>query len=145
MIDPSAERLADADAAGASWTATPEAALGTAGKQDIVFVTAGAPGRSSWRCTGRGRRNVVLYGAFPKEFNVPDPAGRAAPPRALDHRRVNQEPEDWRAAAGLIASGALAADLDALVTARYPLAAVADAFALAANSPVYRVLVGDAP
>ena len=54
----------------------------------------------------------------------------------------SQEPEDWRTAAGLLSSGALATDLDRLVTARYGLDEVADAMALAASEPVYRVLVG---
>ena len=38
--------------------------------------------------------------------------------------------------------GALGADLDRLVTARYSLADVSDALQLATTSPVYRVLVG---
>ena len=44
--------------------------------------------------------------------------------------------------AALIASGVLAADLDALVTARFALDDVAEALKLAATTPVYRVLVG---
>ena len=46
-------------------------------------------------------------------------------------------------AAGLIRSGVLAADLDALVTARYALSDIATAFEHASNQPVFRVLVGN--
>ena len=57
-------------------------------------------------------------------------------------RVFSHEPEDWRTAAGLLQSGALAADLDSLVTARYGLSEVADALALTVAEPVYRVMVG---
>jgi threonine dehydrogenase-like Zn-dependent dehydrogenase len=146
VIDPVHDRLVDANAAGVGWTSMPDAALDTGGRQDIVFVTAGVPGALELALqmtddTG----TIVLYGAFPKEMTVP------VPPDSLHHHEisiigvVNQEPQDWRTAAGLIASGALGADLDALVTARFSLASVQEAMELAARQPVYRVLVGDAP
>jgi L-iditol 2-dehydrogenase len=143
VVDVSAERLDDAAAAGATWVGTPEAASAQPAAADVTFVTAGAPGalELALDLTDDGG-TVVLYGAFPKDLTAP------VAPDAIHHHEVSivgvysQEPEDWRTAAGLLASGALAADLDRLVTARFGLDAVADALALAATSPVYRVLVG---
>ena len=85
---------------------------------------------------------VVLYGAFPKDVMASVGADR------IHHHELSiigvfsQESEDWRTAAGLLESGALAADLDRLVTARYRLGEVADALTLAVSQPVYRVMVG---
>jgi L-iditol 2-dehydrogenase len=142
VVDVSEERLADAQAAGAAWTATPTARPPS---NDIVFVTAGAPGALELAMRiADDAASVVLYGAFPKELQVP------VAPDAIHHHEItingvySQEPEDWRTATGYIASGALATDLDALVTARFALDDVVDAFELASNNPVYRVLVGNA-
>ena len=147
MVDISATRLAEAGEAGASWVAEPdEATTSRRDAADIVFVTAGAPGALELglsMCDDGG--TVVLYGAFPKEHTEP------VAPDAVHHHELSivgvysQEPEDWRTAAGLLASGALAGDLQRLVTARYGLGDVADAMELAAGSPVYRVLVGGEP
>ncbi|MFF7250901.1 zinc-binding dehydrogenase [Embleya sp. NPDC008237] len=143
LIDISDDRLAEARAAGADWTSTPEEAAGTGGKQDVVFVTAGAPGALETAlslCDDGG--TVVLFGAFPKDVLA------GVGPDHVHHHELSivgvysQEPQDWTEAAAIIASGRLAAELDALVTATYPLAEVDAAFRLAAESPVYRVLVG---
>jgi threonine dehydrogenase-like Zn-dependent dehydrogenase len=141
MIDVSDARLADARIAGATWTESPDDATGPC---DIVFVTAGAPGALERAIDiADDAASVVLYGAFPKQLQVP------VAPDALHHHELSligvysQEPEDWRTATGFIASGSLADDLDALVTARFVLDDVVDAFELASNNPVYRVLVGD--
>ncbi|MFI6586951.1 zinc-binding dehydrogenase [Embleya sp. NPDC050493] len=143
LIDISDDRLAEARAAGADWTSTPEEAAGTGGKQDVVFVTAGAPGALETAlslCDDGG--TVVLFGAFPKDVLA------GVGPDHVHHHELSivgvysQEPRDWTEAAAIIASGRLAAELDALVTATYPLAEVDAAFRLAAESPVYRVLVG---
>lgn len=143
VVDVSAGRLSDAAEAGASWTDEPAAAAERRGGADIVFVTAGAPGALELgmeMCDDGG--TVVLYGAFPKEHT------EAVAPDAIHHHEISivgvysQEPEDWRTASGLLASGTLSADLERLVTARYGLGDVADAMALAAGTPVYRVLVG---
>lgn len=143
VVDVSDARLADAAAAGASWTATPEEAAERLGAADIVFVTAGVPGAlelATRLCDDGG--TIVLYGAFPKDHLA------SVAPDAIHHHEqsivgvYSQEPEDWRTAAGLLASGALAADLEPLVTARFGLADVAGALELASSSPVYRVLVG---
>ncbi|MFI0423074.1 zinc-binding dehydrogenase [Spongiactinospora sp. 9N601] len=142
LIDVSAERLAEAEAAGAAWAATPQDAPARGGKQDLVFVTAGAPGALETAielCDDGG--TVVLYGAFAKDLRS------EVAPDAIHHHELSivgvysQEPEDWQEAAALIASGVLAADLDALVTARFPLTDVTEALKLAATTPVYRVLV----
>jgi L-iditol 2-dehydrogenase len=141
VVDVSGDRLDDASAAGATWVATPDS-IGER-RADMVYVTAGAPGALELGlslCDDGG--TVVLYGAFPKDHVA------SIGPDAVHHHELSvvgvysQEPEDWRTASGLLASGALAADLDRLVTARYGLRDVADAMALAAGSPVYRVLVG---
>jgi threonine dehydrogenase-like Zn-dependent dehydrogenase len=143
VVDVSTDRLADAGAAGAAWAAAPDAASDAGGANDVVFVTAGAPGALELAlelCDDGG--TVVLYGAFPKDLAVP------VQPDGIHHHETSivgvysQEPEDWRAATGHIRSGALAADLDRLVTARFALSDVVDAFTLATTEPVYRVLVG---
>jgi threonine dehydrogenase-like Zn-dependent dehydrogenase len=143
VIDISPVRRDDAAQGGASWVATPDEAAARARSSDVVFLTAGVPGTLELAlslCDVGG--TVVLYGAFPKEHRAtvePDP---------LHHGELSivgvfsQEPEDWNTAAGWVRSGVLAKDLDALVTARFRLEAVAEALALAADSPVYRVLVG---
>jgi threonine dehydrogenase-like Zn-dependent dehydrogenase len=142
-VDISELRLEDARRAHASWVATPENAVQRDGDQDVVFVTAGVPGSLELAvsmCDVGG--TVVLYGAFPKDHRA------TVDPDALHHRELSivgvysHEPEDWRTASGWIRSGTLAGDLDALVTARFRLDAVADALTLVAGSPVYRVLVG---
>jgi len=142
-VDISDVRRQDARRANASWVATPDEALQRAGDQDVVFVTAGVPGSLELAvslCDAGG--TVVLYGAFPRDHRA------TVDPDALHHHEItvvgvySHEPEDWRVAAGWIRSGALAGDLDALVTARFQLDAVADALTLVAGSPVYRVLVG---
>lgn len=144
VVDVSATRRTDAAGAGADWTGDPEqAAESRRGASDVVYITAGAPGAVELglsMCDDGG--TVVLYGAFPKEHTMP-----LAPDRLHHHELsvvgvYSQEPEDWRMAAGLLASGSLASDLDRLVTARYGLDDVAGAMMLAAGSPVYRVLVG---
>ncbi|MDF5757536.1 alcohol dehydrogenase catalytic domain-containing protein [Spongiactinospora sp. TRM90649] len=143
VVDVSAERLIEAADAGAAWTATPQDAVDRGGKQDLVFVTAGAPGALETAialCDDGG--TVVLYGAFPKELRA------EIDPDAVHHHELSivgaysQEPEDWQESAALIASGVLAPALDALVTARFPLPEVTEALKLAATTPVYRVLVG---
>jgi L-iditol 2-dehydrogenase len=143
VVDVSEDRRAEAIAAGASWSAMPEDALTRVGSNDVVFVTAGAPGALELAIMlADDAASVVLYGAFPKELGVP------VLPDALHHRELSligvysQEPQDWRTAASFIASGALAADLEELVTARFALGDVEEAFRLASSTPVYRVLVG---
>jgi L-iditol 2-dehydrogenase len=143
VIDVSRHRLTDSAAAGASWVATPDEAAAHARMLDIVFVTAGAPGAVALALSlcDEGAQ-IVLYGAFDKALT------EQLPLDLLHHREISligvysQEPEDWRVASGLIASRVLAADLDRLVSARYALSEVLDAFTLAATQPVYRVLVG---
>lgn len=144
VVDVSRERRDDAAAAGADWTAAPD---GIASEHhhgaDVVVVTAGAPGalELALNLVDVGG-TVVLYGAFGKEVTEP------VSPDAIHHHETSivgaysQEPEDWVTAIALLRSGVLAADLDALITARFGLDDVAAALHLAANSPVYRVLVG---
>ena len=143
LIDISGSRRAEAAEAGADRVAAPDGLADWQADHDVVFVTAGTPGAVELAldlCDDAGA--VVLYGAFPKDVTASVGADR------IHHHELSiigvfsQEPEDWRTAAGLLQSGALAADLDRLVTARYPLAAVADALTQAASEPVYRVLVG---
>jgi L-iditol 2-dehydrogenase len=143
VVDVSEDRLHEAHAAGAAWTATPADASTRAGQHDLVFVTAGAPGALELAIQlADDAATVVLYSAFPKELHVP------VAPDAIHHHELalvgvySQEPQDWRASAGYLRSGALADDLAALVTARFGLGDVGHAFELATTSPVYRVLVG---
>lgn len=143
MIDVSAQRLGEARDAGASWASTPDGAAAHAHDSDVVFVTAGAPGALQLALSlADVAGTVVLYGAFPKGHS------EAVSPDDIHHHEntvvgvFSQEPEDWRTAAGWLRSGRLGPELEALVTARFGLQGVAEALALAASSPVYRVLVG---
>jgi L-iditol 2-dehydrogenase len=143
VVDVSGERLAEARAAGASWTASPDEAIQHRGTHDIVFVTAGAPGALDLALElADDASTVVLYGAFPKSLLVP-----IGPDDVHHHEHAivgvySQEPQDWIASAAYIRSGIIAADLDVLVTAQFDLADVTKAFELATTTPVYRVLVG---
>ena len=143
LIDVDEQRRAEAVAAGADWVAGPDDLTGQHGQHDAVFVTAGAPGVVELAldlCDDAG--TVVLYGAFPKDVMASVGADR------IHHHELSiigvfsHEPVDWRTAAGLLSSGALATDLDRLVTARYVLDQVADAMTLTVSQPVYRVMVG---
>ena len=143
LIDVSDQRRAEAAEAGAARVAAPDGVDDWQAGHDIVFVTAGVPGAVELAldlCDDAGA--VVLYGAFPRDIMASVGADR------IHHHELSiigvfsQEPDDWRTAAGLLQSGALAADLDRLVTARYGLADVADALALTVSQPVYRVMVG---
>ncbi len=143
LVDVSEQRRIEAVEAGADWAAGPDDLAGWNGQHDAVFVTAGAPGAVELAldlCDDAGV--VALYGAFPKDVMASVGADR------IHHHELSiigvfsHEPEDWRTAAGLLESGALASDLDRLVTARYRLDEVADALALAVSQPVYRVMVG---
>lgn len=142
LVDVSEQRLEEARAAGAAWTASPQDAPARAGTQDIVFVTAGVPGALETAlllCDDAG--TVVLFGAFPKDLEA------LVRPDFLHHHEIsiigvyNQEAPDWREASAVVASGELAADLDELVTAQFPLIEVESALRLAVTSPVYRVFV----
>jgi L-iditol 2-dehydrogenase len=143
VVDVSATRRAEAETAGASWVADPDAARGVGGESDVVFVTAGAPGslELALDLAAKGA-SIVLYGAFPGDLAV------EVHPNHMHHEETSivgvhsHEPEDWRVAAGLISGGAIAGELDELVTARFALADVLDALQLASTQPVYRVLVG---
>lgn len=143
MVDVDEQRRTEAVEAGAGWAAGPDDLAGQHGQHDVVFVTAGTTGAVELAldlCDDAGA--VVLYGAFPKDVLASVGADR------IHHHELSiigvfsHEPEDWRTAAGLLESGALAADLDRLVTARYRLAEVAAAMKLASSQPVYRVMVG---
>lgn len=143
MVDISDTRLIEAKDAGATRVGTPNDALSWSREHDIVFVTAGTPGAVELAldlCDDGG--TVVLYGAFPKDLIAKVGADR------LHHHELSivgvysQEPEDWQVAAGILQSGALGAELDKLVTARFKLNDVSQAMTLASSSPVYRVLVG---
>ncbi len=143
LIDVSDQRRAEAAEAGADRTAGPDDLAGWLGQHDAVFVTAGVSGAVELAlnlCDDAGA--VVLYGAFPKDVMASVGADRIHHHELAIIGVFSQEPEDWRTAAGLLSSGALATDLDRLVTARYRLNEVADAMTLAVSQPVYRVLVG---
>jgi threonine dehydrogenase-like Zn-dependent dehydrogenase len=144
VVDVSPERLADAERAGAHWAVSPERARDEHARAlDVVVITAGAPGALELALDLLDDGGTaILYGAFPKALAV------GVAPDAIHHREqtivgvYSQEPQDWLAAAALIRSGVLAADLDALITARFGLEGVGQALTMAATQPVYRVLVG---
>jgi L-iditol 2-dehydrogenase len=143
IVEVSEQRRAEAAAAGAYWTAPPEQARDVGGASDVVFVTAGAPGVLELAVDLLAKGGAaVLYGAFPKNLSV------GIGPDHMHHEETSiigvhsHEPEDWRAAAGLLSAGILRPDLDALVTARFPLGRALEGFRLADSEPVYRVIVG---
>jgi len=140
IIDVSEERLAEATEAGADWVATPENALETGGKQDVIFVTAMAGVDLAVEMAERGG-TVVLYSAFDKEMPATVGADRSHREEVAIVGAFSQEPEDWKMGSAYIRSGLIADDLDKLVTARYPFEQVADALRLVTTEPTYRVFV----
>ena len=143
VVEVSGQRRAEAAAAGADWTAPPEQARDAGAGSDVVFVTAGAPGALELAIDLLAKGgSAVLYGAFPKDLST------GIGPDHMHHEETSiigvhsHEPQDWRTAAGLLSSGVLAADLEALVTARFSLEQVTEGFRLAGSEPVYRVIVG---
>ncbi len=143
VIDVDRERLQEARDAGASWVATPDELAAYAHDQDVVFVTAGVPGALE-QALGLVAiaGSVVLFGAFPKDLSA------GVSPDEIHHHGLSiigvysQEPEDWQRASALIGAGVVTAELQALVTADYPLAEAYEALDFAAHNPVMRVLVG---
>jgi L-iditol 2-dehydrogenase len=140
VIDIAEDRLELAKEFGATWTATPDKALETGGTQDIVFVTAMAGVELAVEMAGLAGA-VVLYSAFADDLPATVGAQRAHHEETMIVGSFSQEPDDWRTAAGLIRSGVIADDLDALVTARYGFEDVADALTLVTTEPTFRVMV----
>jgi 2-desacetyl-2-hydroxyethyl bacteriochlorophyllide A dehydrogenase len=145
IVEISQQRRAEATAAGANWAASPEQARDVGGANDVVFVTAGAAGALELAIDLLAKGGAaVLYGAFGKDLSV------GIGPDHMHHEETSiigvhsHERKDWRAAAGLLSSGVLTADLQALVTARFSLGQVIEGFRLADSEPVYRVIVGGA-
>jgi len=109
-------------------------------ERDLDFMTVVDDLKS--REEGDDAGAAVLYGAFAHDVTATVGADR------IHHHELSivgvfsHEPEDWRTSAGLLQSGALADDLDRLVTARFGLSEVAAAMELTVSQPVYRVLVG---
>lgn len=143
VIDVDRERLDEALAAGASWVATPDELAAYEHDQDVVFVTAGVPGALEQAMSLVAvAGSIVLFGAFPKDLVA------SVSPDEIHHHGVSiigvysQEPEDWQCASSLIATGLVTSDLEALITADYPLSEVHEALDFAAHNPVMRVLVG---
>lgn len=140
VIDIAEDRLDEAREFGATWTATPEQALETGGKQDVVFVTAMAGVDLAVEMADLGG-TVVLYSAFDKELPATVGADKSHREEVAIVGAFSQEPEDWQLASAYIRSGVLSDDLDALVTARYDFDTVADALTLVTTEPTYRVFV----
>lgn len=144
VIDISEERLAQAKEFGATWTATPDNALEVGGKQDIIFVTAMAGVELAVEMADLAG-SVVLYSAFADDLPATVGAQRAHHEETKIIGAFSQEAEDWRTAAGIIRSGIIAADLDALVTAKYGFDGVEEALQLVTSQPTFRVFVEPPP
>lgn len=144
VIDISEERLAQAKEFGATWTATPDEALEVGGKQDIVFVTAMAGVELAVEMADLAG-SVVLYSAFADDLPATVGAQRAHHEETKIIGAFSQEAEDWRTAAGIIRSGIIADDLDALVTAKYGFDGVKEALHLVTSEPTFRVFVEPPP
>ncbi|HEX5630362.1 MAG TPA: alcohol dehydrogenase catalytic domain-containing protein [Acidimicrobiia bacterium] len=140
VIDVSEERRRQAAAAGAHWTATPEEALATGGKQDVIFVTAMAGVELAVEMADRGGA-VVLYSAFEESLPASVGADKSHREEVSIVGAFSQEPADWKLGAAYVRSGLIAADLDALVTARFGFDRVTEALTLVTTEPTFRVFV----
>lgn len=140
VIDVSPERLDMARAFGAHWTATPDEALATGGKQDVIYVTAMAGVDLAVSMADKGG-SVVLYSAFDEALPATVGADKSHREEVSIVGAFSQEPADWRLGAAYIRSGLLAADLDAMVTARFGFDQVTDALTLVTTKPTFRVFV----
>jgi threonine dehydrogenase-like Zn-dependent dehydrogenase len=140
VIDISEERLEMARGFGATWTATPETALEVGGKQDVVFVTAMGGVDLAVEMADLGG-SVVLYSAFDKELPATVGADRSHREEVSIVGSFSQEPRDWQLGSAYIRSGAIAADLDAMVTATYGFDDVVEALTLVNSEPTFRVFV----
>ena len=140
VIDISQERLDLAAEFGATWTATPEEALETGGKQDVVFVTAMAGVELAVEMADIGG-TVVMYSAFAKELQASVGADRSHREEVAIVGSFSQEPEDWQLGSAYIRSGILHDDLAALVTAKYDFDTVGEALELVTSEPTFRVFV----
>lgn len=140
VIDISDERLEAAKAAGASWVAKPEDAIATAGKQDVVFVTAMGGADLAVEMADYGG-TVVLYSAFDKDVAASVGADRSHREEVAIVGAFSQEPADWKHGSTYIRSGMISADLDRLITAKYPFDQIGDALRLVTSEPTYRVFV----
>ena len=140
VIDVSPERLELAKAAGAHWTATPEEAVAVGGKQDVIFVTAMAGVELAVSMADKGG-TVVLYSAFDESLAASVGADKSHREEVAIVGAFSQEPADWKLGSSYIRSGLIAADLDAMVTARYGFDKVNDALKLVTTKPTFRVFV----
>ena len=140
VVDISRDRRREADAAGADWVAEPGEARRIGGLQDVVFVTAMGGLRQAVELAGPGG-SIALYSAFDPGDTVGVAADRAHREETSIVGVFNQEPEDWRRAASVLRSGAIAGELDRLITARLPLPRVGEALTLVTTQPTYRVFV----
>jgi threonine dehydrogenase-like Zn-dependent dehydrogenase len=140
VIDIDEGRLKEAERFGAAWTATPDEALETGGKQDVVCVTAMGGVDLAVEMADLGG-TVVLYSAFDKELPATVGADKSHREEVSIVGAFSQEPEDWKLGSSYIRSGVIAEDLDALVTAKFDFDTVADALTLVTSEPTYRVFV----
>ena len=140
VIDVSPERLELAKAAGATWTATPDAALAVGGKQDVIFVTAMAGVDLAVSMADKGGA-VVLYSAFDEALPASVGADKSHREEVSIVGSFAQEPADWKVGSSYIRTGLIAADLDAMVTARFGFDKVNDALTLVTTKPTFRVFV----
>lgn len=140
VIDVSPERLELARAAGATWTATPDEALATGGKQDVICVTAMAGVDLAVSMADKGG-TVVLYSAFDEALPATVGADKSHREEVAIVGAFSQEPEDWKLASSYIRSGIIARDLDAMVTARFGFDRVTEALTLVNTKPTFRVFV----
>ncbi len=140
VIDVSPERLEMARAAGAHWTASPDEALATGGKQDVIYVTAMAGVELAVSMADKGG-SVVLYSAFDEALPASVGADKSHREEVSIVGAFSQEPADWKLGAAYIRSGLIAADLDAMVTAKFGFDQVTDALKLVTTKPTFRVFV----
>ncbi len=140
VVDVARDRRRDAALAGADWTASPEDASALPRSQDVVFVTAMGGLDLALTMVAPGGA-VALYSSFDPTARVMVEADRAHREEITVVGVYSQEPADWREAAAVIRSGAISSDLEALITARFPLTEVGDALDLVVSQPTYRVFV----
>lgn len=140
VIDPAEDRRRDASGAGADWIAAPEDALLVGGPQDVVFVAAMGGVDLAVELADTGG-TVVLYSSFESELEIRIGANRAHKDEVSIVGVYNQEPQDWWETSAILRSGLLEADLERLITSRFPLSRIGDALHLVVSEPTYRVFV----
>jgi L-iditol 2-dehydrogenase len=142
VVETGERRRELARAAGASAAVAP-AAVKELPRADTVFVTIASSTAitSALGAVADGGR-IVLFGGSPDALPATLPGYEIHRRQLTITGSYSQEPEDWRVAAQLLCGGALANQLDQLVSGRYSLAETHQALEEVCGGQAFRVYVG---